>query len=136
MSGRFVRIFEDWRDTWEAQVFSPFEAKDIIRGMPTRRWDKERRCWVIPVDDAAALRGRLEWEGFTVQVHSNWRPEPRTTTVVNWADSLFQALPEALAEKAFKALTRVLHPDTGGDTALMQQLNGARDRATGKRGRP
>jgi len=46
-----------------------------------------------------------------------------------WADALLTAAGPELAPRVFKALAAVLHPDTGGDTTLMQQLNAARDRS-------
>ena len=44
----------------------------------------------------------------------------------DWAANLFAAVGEARQESVFKALTKVLHPDVGGDDALMQALNDAR----------
>jgi hypothetical protein len=41
---------------------------------------------------------------------------------------LLDAVGPARIEPVHRALARVLHPDVGGDTALMQQLNAARDR--------
>lgn len=46
-----------------------------------------------------------------------------------WADELLTAAGPELAPRLFKALAAVLHPDTGGDNQLMQQLNAARDRS-------
>jgi hypothetical protein len=40
---------------------------------------------------------------------------------------LFRTLPPSLRQPTYRALARVLHPDAGGDTALMQQLNQAND---------
>ena len=37
--------------------------------------------------------------------------------------ALFRTLTEHLRQPTYKALSKVLHPDAGGDTALMQQLN-------------
>lgn len=58
------------------------------------------------------------------------RSTPRSTPPVNtaWARTLFDALPTTLHDKAYRALAKVLHPDTGGDAELMKALNAERDR--------
>lgn len=45
----------------------------------------------------------------------------------NWAEQLLGACDPDLADKVFKRLTAVLHPDAGGHDELMKQLNVARD---------
>jgi hypothetical protein len=58
----------------------------------------------------------------------NTRP-PRSSPSNDWAHSLFRAVGPDRAEAVYKALSRVLHPDTPtGDHQLMQQLNEARRR--------
>jgi hypothetical protein len=48
-----------------------------------------------------------------------------------WEEKMFATLSPELGEKVFKALTRALHPDGGGDTAAMASLNRARDLING-----
>lgn len=45
----------------------------------------------------------------------------------SWAEQLLSGCDPQLSEKVFKRLVTVLHPDAGGDTRLMQELNVARD---------
>lgn len=45
----------------------------------------------------------------------------------NWAEQLLGKLSPEQSDKAYKALTKVLHPDAGGDNNLMRDLNVARD---------
>lgn len=62
--------------------------------------------------------------GFEVLVDDALEPAPDT-----WADALYEALGPELATAAYRALTRILHPDLGVDGAHMTALNVARDRA-------
>lgn len=124
---------------FEAKVHSPFEAKDIIKSLPRtwRRWDKVEKCWVVELHAVDTLTSSLHAAGFTTRTtHESGsryrysaappRPERNTDT---WADSMYKALGKDLGDKAYKALVPVLHPDRGGDTVCMQQLNAARDKA-------
>ena len=52
-------------------------------------------------------------------------PESRLDT---WASRMFDALPQPLHSPSYKALSRVLHPDAGGDENAMKTLNDANDR--------
>lgn len=118
-----------------ASLYVPFALKDVVKTLPGRRWDKARKCWLVStvfVDEAAnALRAA----GCTVFVTradgSAWTSGRagaghRATPGADWAESLLDAVGPAQAEAVFKALTRVLHPDAGGDHVLMSQLNEAR----------
>ncbi|MGH3381346.1 MAG: hypothetical protein ACRDP6_42105 [Actinoallomurus sp.] len=130
-----VRIVLDGLD---AYVRSPFDAKDVIKSMPIRHWDAARKVWVIPADDVDELKAALEASGFNVivtgearrQERQRYEPPPRNsrTNGSSWADAMFVALGPELSVKAYKALSRALHPDLGGSTEHMQILNAARDR--------
>ncbi|WP_193318250.1 hypothetical protein [Nonomuraea phyllanthi] len=129
-----VRIVVDGH---QALVYSPFDAKDLVKSMPDRKWSPGDKAWIIPAYDVDDLKAVLEASNYTVvithkqQTKQEQRQEPPPKSgrgVQTWADLMFTALPDPLAEKAFKALTRVLHPDVGGSTEQMQILNAARDR--------
>lgn len=45
----------------------------------------------------------------------------------SWAEDLLRKLDPEVAEKAYKRLASVLHPDVGGDNDLMRDLNVAHD---------
>ncbi|MBI0294473.1 hypothetical protein JBE04_08255 [Streptomyces sp. PRKS01-29] len=123
----------------EAKVHSPFEAKDVIKELPRtwRRWDKDGKCWIVELYAIDTLTTSLRLAGFTVrtthQTGSERRysaPPPRPErNQGTWADAMYNALGKTLGDKAYKALVPVLHPDRGGDTVCMQQLNAARDKA-------
>lgn len=129
-----VRIVVDGHN---ALVHSPFDAKDLIKSMPDRKWSPADKAWVIPDYDVDDLKAVLEASNYTVvithkqQAKQEQRQEPPKTGrgAQTWADLLFGSLTPELGEKAFKALTRVLHPDIGGSTEAMQILNAARDRS-------
>jgi hypothetical protein len=119
----------------KAKVYSPFEAREAIKTLPRswRSWDSEEKCWVIPVHAVAELTRALKLEGFTImsRAGSGQRAEsPRPQrSGESWADLMYASLGRELAGRAYKALVPVLHPDRGGATAAMQDLNAARDRA-------
>lgn len=52
----------------KAEIFSAYDAKDLIKTMPIRRWDGEAKCWRIPAVDVPDLKALLEVAGFTVHV--------------------------------------------------------------------
>ena len=66
--------------------------------------------------------------GFEVLVDDEAEQAPDT-----WADAMYAELPRELADQAYRALTRVLHPDLGVDGTHMTALNVARDRAAARR---
>jgi hypothetical protein len=101
------------------------EAVDIIRTIPGRRWDRGAKHWIIPVDCVTLAAKRFESAGFTV---TGDIPRPRpTASVVDPFGALLTAVPPKLRSPLYKSIARVLHPDAGGTTELMQQLNKAFD---------
>lgn len=123
---------------FDAKVHSPFEAKDFIKDLPRtwRAWDKTEKCWVVELYAVDTLSATLRAAGFTVRTthdagaRQQYSAPPRADRNADtWADSMYKALGKDLGDKAYKALVPVLHPDRGGDTVCMQQLNAARDKA-------
>src|SRR5690242_14310807 len=49
-------------------------------------------------------------------------------TAVTWASLMFDSVPSELRPKVYRALSRALHPDMGGDTRSMQTLAAAWDK--------
>lgn len=118
----------------EAEVHIPFEAKDLLKeALPRawRRWDPDLKTWFCIADAVEELAAQLRAAGYQVVVrdaagtgHTSRRSDPDT-----WADAMYAALGKPLADKAHRALSRVLHPDHGGDLEQMKALNAARGRA-------
>ena len=124
----------------QVQVFAPYALKEIIKSLPNRRWDKLGKCWIIPVRHADLCGNALRAAGCEVFLTrpdgtpwTSGRPDAghRSTPGPDWAEGLLDAVGPQRIDKVYRALSRVLHPDAGGDMQLMQQLNIARDKATG-----
>ena len=91
----------------------------------------------MPADSVDALAGALRAAGqhvfFTAGGADNRRAPSPGTPDRTWAEHLFAAVGPAHADATYRAMSKVLHPDTGGDTVLMQQLNAARRALGGDR---
>lgn len=103
---------------------------DVIKELPgPTRWDPTRKVWTLGFVLASELAGRLGARGHQVlDRRGAGRPACRVPAPARtWAEELLSAVGPTRSDAAFKALTRVLHPDVAtGDTRLMQQLNSAR----------
>lgn len=125
----FVTAAVVTRMPWGCSIRTPYHSgfvDDLKLNVPgfARSWDKSRRRWTV--DDAyveLALRivGR-HFPGYTLE-DQRPRATPRTEVESPWPRMLHDALPERLRTPVYRALSRVLHPDAGGDTRLMQELN-------------
>lgn len=120
-----------------AYISSPFEAKDDIKALPVRRWNPARKRWVIPESDVEVAAARLRGAGHVVEILEQ-KKEKRTRANgekrkygFTWADDMFAQLPERFHDPVHRSLTKILHPDIGGDLDAMQALNIARDRVKG-----
>jgi hypothetical protein len=88
-----------------------------------RPWDPARREWVVHepayVPELAAV---LRAAGYRVV----GLDEPsRDVSCQGWAHHLFAAVGPKRHTTVYRALSRCLHPDVGGDHQLMQTLNRA-----------
>ncbi len=87
--------------------------------------DPDLNCWVFPFDALRLVLGLLDAEGyltcFETDLHLEMVRERRST----WAVDVLRTVPPHLRRSVYTALARVLHPDVGGDAALMQALNDA-----------
>jgi hypothetical protein len=118
-------------------IYDAYDVKEIIKQIPGRKWEADRRRWSIYTSDVGLLLLMLKRDGHHgVITDRRWKPrssKPSSAIKRTWADELFAALKGKphLADKVFKALTLALHPDAGGDHELMVQLNVARDKTRG-----
>lgn len=102
-----------------------------------RRYDPDTHTWTITSPfHAESVAARLKAFGYTVEgivpgAFSGHRQPPQVTA--DWASLLLDDAPAELRSRIVRALSKVLHPDTGGDTRLMQQLNDASRRVGGTR---
>lgn len=107
-------------------IACPYEALALVRTVPGRRWDAERKVWTAP---AAALPAcRQAFAGWPHGVLWDLEATPAPAGG-DWAAGMFTGVPPRLHKRVHRALSGVLHPDAGGDHRAMQTLNDAfRDR--------
>lgn len=111
------------------------EVVSIVKTIPSRAWVADGKYWTIFASHIPVLANMLVSKGHIVSVNGDrWEGpkaktgpfEPFVKDTSNPFTSFFAGIPEAYRVKAYKALTRVFHPDTGGDEALMKKLNEAK----------
>lgn len=106
------------------------EAVSIVKLIPSKVWNADGKYWTIYASHVPVLANMLTARGHEVSVNGNrWvrtdaAPPPRDSE--NPFTDFFAGLPEEYRVRAYKALTRVFHPDTGGDLVLMKKLNEAK----------
>jgi hypothetical protein len=111
-------------DDGYATVRFPYdpEAVEIIKSAPVHRWSPRDKQWTTETAWVELLAKRFHDQGYDVAVDGElWAP-PDPAALVDPLRALFEALPPRLRPAAFKALSKILHPDTGGDNAWMRQL--------------
>lgn len=101
----------------------------IVKGMPGRRWDPGAKHWTVDARDARALASQLARAGYVVSLDGKLVESGSAGALTgDPLEALFRQLPVHLREPVYRALSRVLHPDLGGDAELMKQLNNASGR--------
>lgn len=111
---------------------------DAMRGVPTAHWEPSQRVWVVnfvyDIDLALALSewgDQVEWRGCDDPLsHTRYdAPEPQASpSGPSWAQVTLAAVGAERADAVFRALSKVLHPDTPtGSDELMRQLIEARE---------
>jgi hypothetical protein len=106
-----------------------------------RSYDPDTHTWTITSPfHADSVAARLKAFGYTVDgivpgAFNGHRQPPRhpRRETADWASLLLDNAPPELRPRIVRALSKVLHPDTGGDTRLMQQLNDASRQMGGPR---
>ena len=95
-------------------VWVAFEDKNSAKALPGARWDSHLKGWGVPDAfrrDAQRLVDKLN-DGLDVEL----------------ADALltvFKRLPTPLRQPTYRGLSKLWHPDTGGDLRAQQALAGA-----------
>lgn len=128
------------------------ELVDLVKSYDGREYNPDNRSWTIYnsdvinfIEEASELgfsckdvtaddyvkreRQQRQERQYQQRNHnrSNSAP-PRSYGVGNdWACQLFAAVGPELTDKAYKVMSRVVHPDVGGCEDLMKQLNSAYD---------
>jgi hypothetical protein len=113
---------------------------ELIKDIPgwARSWNPTGKQWILT--DTRYLSGlllQLSLHGHptvtTGRPAGHKPPRPRSAPPETWADALFEAVGQHRIEPVHRALVKILHPDVGGDTSLLQDLNVARDRRAVRR---
>lgn len=87
----------------------------------SREWIRPAKTWlIVGTDNARTLAREFMAKGFTVH-----GIDPAPPPSDGWALDLLTAAPEGIRPRLVRSLAKVLHPDVGGSTALMQALNTA-----------
>ncbi len=114
-----------------ARLYTPFDADfvdDLKARIPARlrRWDKPDKCWVVSatgIDRAKIIAIR-----FYGHVEDIPPPSPQSNAVAVTPFAVLHLTPDAPADLVpivYRHLAKAFHPDRGGDTRQMQQINEA-----------
>jgi len=115
------------------EVSFPYDptAVAVIKALPSyaRRWNPDRKLWRVEIEYARSLAGNLRELGYVVVGVEPPREPPRangrTINGTAWAHTLLHRAGPERSERVFRALSKILHPDVGGDTQLQRELNDA-----------
>lgn len=120
----------------ELRVAFPYDPEIVsaMRTVPTAHWSPDLRVWIVDfnydIELADALRpwdASVVWRGCD-NPYDAMRTAPPSTHETNWATATLSAVGAARVDAVFRALSKVLHPDTPtGSDDLMRQLIEARD---------
>ncbi len=111
-------------------VESPFSAKDIIKETvwsSGREWDKTQRAWIISPIWIEDLIRALRRHGYTVKTdfEETRKTPPPPPPSAHWTDDVLRITPSKYRKCVYRALSKELHPDRGGDLVEMQKLTAA-----------
>lgn len=115
------------------RAFVPYDYRHIPKSMPGRRWDTQRKAWLVPVELVDALADALRAAGLTVYLNGGpWASSGthgrKDSPARDWISAAFEAVSPSNADQLRAGLLRAFHPDRGGSTALAQQINTAADK--------
>ena len=122
------------------------ELVDLVKSYDGREYNPDNRTWTIynsDVDDFIAEAGKLGFKctdrpSYDYRSSGNSNNSARPPRSSNgssnskWADNLFAAVGPDLVDKTYKVMSRVVHPDIGGNEELFKQLESAYSRIKGK----
>ena len=132
-------IFDLDRDgDWRVRFRYDPELVDLLKEtVPSyaRTWSPEGKYWTVYPLYAEDLHSAFKALGVTVVGYTPGGrkrqpppppPPPPKPKPSQWALVLFERVGPDRVDSVYRALSRALHPDVGGDTQLMQELNAAR----------
>ena len=90
---------------------------------PHRIWDGVDKHWLISESYVGELVKLLNI--YYTEITTDIGTEEQPTTPQNLFKSVFELLPDDYLAKVYMALAQAVHPDHGGTTEMMTQLNQA-----------
>jgi len=132
-----TRVFSGYHATFRGGDFSLCVStlKSFIPA-PLRGYTPATRQWFIDEDATNQMRrwlsyvetmigARVEWQG-PFDCEEEWTPPAKPKVVDPYtALHLLPSAPPEVVKAAYRALAVLNHPDKGGDTEAMQQINDA-----------
>jgi hypothetical protein len=107
--------------------YSPALVAIIKQTVPgyARSFDPPSKVWTVETMWAPVLAAALRAHGYTVTGIDPAPPRCGHDDPTQWAHAVFRRVGPHRADRVYRALSRCLHPDMGGDTQLQQELNQA-----------
>jgi hypothetical protein len=107
--------------------YSPVLVNIIKTTVPgyARTWDQPTKQWTVESLWAPILAAEIRRLGHIVIGLDDPPQRPRWTDSAGWARAVFQRVGPTRAPLAYRLLSRVCHPDHGGDHHLQIELNRA-----------
>ncbi len=109
-------------------VYSPDIVAAIKNTVPAfaRSFDPITKIWMVDCEWATVLAAQLRYLGYAIVGLDDQRPSAsHATDSADWARAVFTRVGRNRAPQAYKLLSRVCHPDHGGDHQLQLELNAA-----------
>lgn len=92
-----------------------------------RTWNPGSKTWIVEAAYATALADEFRHLGHRVVGLETSRRREVHDDPSRWAHMLFKRVGRSRSDQVYRALSRCLHPDVGGDADLQRELNDARD---------
>jgi hypothetical protein len=127
-AARMTRIWDgSYRVTFP---YHPGVVEGIKNIVPShsRVYDPDQKAWFVASAYERIIRQLLEDVFITVETDSERTAPPRQATGSTDTYAVLHLLPTAppeLVESAYRCLSRLHHPDVGGNTTMMQRINAA-----------
>jgi hypothetical protein len=118
------------------RVTFPFDP-DVVAGIKaavpphSRTYDPDEKAWYVAIAYTAPVRRLLEATFMQVEMdterttYTSPPPPDRAPQTSYTVLHLQPTAPPELIESAYRTLSRLHHPDQGGDTETMQAINAA-----------
>lgn len=116
----------DWlRVTFDYDVDLKDELMESV-GKGNYRYQPGTRAWRYRMeyrDVILSILGDYGYDIIELEAKEKLSSKSRPTEKVNPWDAVFASIDKDLSHKLYLAATKALHPDTGGETKAMQELN-------------